>query len=267
MSAATILAWVVLPYLSIVLLIGGLVWRFRTDQFGWTSRSSQWRESAILRWSSPLFHLGILFVALGHVLGLVVPQSATDAMGIPHHVYHLVATIPGSIAGAAAVVGLVGLLYRRIVVRSVRLNTSRGDILTYVLLTIPVALGAAATVSTQLVGPAGGYNYRETISVWFRSIPMLHPRPELMADVPMVFTLHILAGMLLLCIWPFTRLVHVVSAPVGYVTRPNVVYRSRREGPVASAPAARGWERPFESSGRRGHRSAARTASDRTALA
>ena len=150
MSAATVLAWVVLPYLSIVLLIGGLVWRFRTDQFGWTSRSSQWRESAILRWSSPLFHLGILLVALGHVLGLVVPQSATDAMGIPHHVYHLVATIPGSIAGAAAVVGLVGLLYRRIVVRSVRLNTSRGDILTYALLTIPIALGAAATVSTQL---------------------------------------------------------------------------------------------------------------------
>lgn len=73
MSAATVLAWVVLPYLSIVLLIGGLVWRFRTDQFGWTSRSSQWRESAILRWSSPLFHLGILLVALGHVLGLVVP--------------------------------------------------------------------------------------------------------------------------------------------------------------------------------------------------
>ncbi|MBE6476698.1 MAG: respiratory nitrate reductase subunit gamma [Propionibacteriaceae bacterium] len=249
MSAASILAWVVLPYLSIILLVVGLVWRFRTDQFGWTSKSSQWQESAILRWSSPLFHLGILFVALGHVMGLVVPQSLTDALGVSHHLYHLVATIPGSIAGAATVVGLCGLLYRRIVVKSVRLNTSRVDILTYVLLTIPIMLGAAATFSTQVFGAPGGYNYRETISVWFRSIPMLHPQPELMADVPMVFKLHVIAGMLLFCIWPFTKLVHVVSAPVGYVTRPNVVYRSREGGRVASSPAARGWDRPFERTG------------------
>ena len=252
MPAASILAWAVLPYLSIVLLIGGLVWRFRTDQFGWTSKSSQWQESAILRWSSPLFHLGILFAALGHVMGLAVPQDLTDALGISHHVYHLVATIPGSIAGAAAVVGLSGLLYRRIVVRSVRLNTSRIDVLAYVLLTIPILLGAAATLSTQVLGPEGGYDYRETISVWFRSIPMLHPRPELMADVPAVFKAHIVAGMLLFCVWPFTRLVHVVSAPVGYPTRPNVVYRSRRDGRVAATPAPRGWERPFEKTGGRG---------------
>ncbi|RLP07611.1 respiratory nitrate reductase subunit gamma [Propionibacterium australiense] len=246
MSAASILAWVVLPYLSIVLLVVGLVWRFRTDQFGWTSKSSQWQESTILRWSSPLFHLGILFVAIGHVMGLAIPQSLTDTLGVSHHLYHLIATIPGSIAGAAAVIGLLGLLYRRIVVTSVRLNTSRTDVLTYVLLTIPIVLGAIATFSTQVFGSPGGYNYRETISVWFRSIPMLHPQPELMADVPMAFKLHIIAGMLLFCIWPFTKLVHVVSAPVGYVTRPNVVYRSRESGRVASAPAARGWDRPFE---------------------
>lgn len=251
MSAASILAWVVLPYLSIVLLIGGLIWRFRTDQFGWTSKSSQWQENRILQWSSPLFHLGILLVAIGHLMGLVIPESLTEALGISHHLYHLVATIPGSIAGLAAVVGLCGLLYRRIVVRSVRFNTSRVDVLTYVLLAVPVALGFAATVSTQLFGPEGGYNYRETISVWFRSIPALHPHPELMADVPTVFKLHIIAGMLLLCIWPFTKLVHVVSAPVGYVSRPNVVYRAREDGPVASARPARGWQRPVgESAGR-----------------
>lgn len=64
-----LLVWLVLPYLSIILLIGGMIWRYRTDQFGWTSRSSQWNEPSILRWSSPLFHFGILFVFLGHVLG------------------------------------------------------------------------------------------------------------------------------------------------------------------------------------------------------
>lgn len=240
MSVGSMLAWVVLPYVSIVMLVVGLVWRFRTDQYGWTSRSSQWRESAILRWSSPMFHFGVLFVAMGHVLGLVIPQSWTDGVGVSHHAYHLLATIPGSIAGVVTIIGLLGLGYRRIVVKSIRLATTRMDIVTYVLLTIPILLGAAATFSTQVLGPPGGYNYRETISVWYRSIPMLHPRPDLMADVPLVFQLHIIAGMLLFCIWPFTRLVHVVSAPVGYVTRPYVVYRSGRPGDV-SRSVPRGW--------------------------
>ncbi|WP_165214927.1 respiratory nitrate reductase subunit gamma [Schaalia sp. ZJ1691] len=234
------LAWVILPYLSIVLLVAGLIWRYRYDQYGWTSRSSQWNESAILRWSSPLFHFGILFVGLGHVMGLLIPQTWTDAIGISHETYHLVATIPGSIAGVATVIGFVGLVYRRLVVKSVRLATTRMDIVTYILLAIPIALGTAATLLTQVFGPEGGYNYRETISVWFRSIFLLQPRPELMTDVPLVFQLHIVAGMLLFCVWPFTRLVHVVSAPVGYVTRPHVVYRSRETQPRKKR-ADRGW--------------------------
>ena len=67
--------WTALPYASFVLLVAGLVWRYRTDQFGWTSRSSQWNESRILRWASPLFHFGILFVAAGHAMGLGVPKD------------------------------------------------------------------------------------------------------------------------------------------------------------------------------------------------
>ena len=91
--------WVALPYACFLLLVAGLVWRWRTDQFGWTSRSSQWNESRILRWASPLFHFGILFVAVGHVMGLGVPKSFTEAAGVPEHVYHLMAVIPGTIAG------------------------------------------------------------------------------------------------------------------------------------------------------------------------
>ncbi|GAE73148.1 respiratory nitrate reductase gamma chain [Cutibacterium acnes JCM 18916] len=97
-----LLVWLVLPYLSIILLIGGMIWRYRTDQFGWTSRSSQWNEPSILRWSSPLFHFGILFVFLGHVLGLVIPQSWTSTIGITEDTYHVMATVLGSAAGLAA---------------------------------------------------------------------------------------------------------------------------------------------------------------------
>ena len=85
--------WGVLPYISFTLLIGGLIWRYRSDQYGWTSRSSQLNEGRILRLSSPLFHFGILGVALGHVMGLVIPQSWTEAMGVSEHAYHIVAII------------------------------------------------------------------------------------------------------------------------------------------------------------------------------
>jgi len=73
LSFLDIALWVVLPYVSFAILIVGLVWRYKTDQYGWTSRSSQWNEPTILRWASPLFHFGVLFVFMGHILGLVVP--------------------------------------------------------------------------------------------------------------------------------------------------------------------------------------------------
>ena len=238
MTIIDTLLWTILPYVALVVFFGGLIWRYRTDQFGWTSRSSQWRENTILRWSSPLFHVGILLVAAGHVVGLAVPKSWTNALGISEHAYHLMATGLGSVAAAMTLVGLGGLLWRRIVVKSIRLATSRSDIVTYVGLVVVILLGTIATVSTQLLATDGGYDYRETISVWFRSVWFLHPQAELMVGAPIPFQLHIVAGMLLFCIWPFTRLVHVVSAPVGYVTRPPVVYRSRD---VDTPSQPRGW--------------------------
>ena len=229
LSFLDIALWVVLPYVSFAILIVGLAWRYKTDQYGWTSRSSQWNEPAILRWASPMFHFGVLFVFIGHIMGLVIPKTWTEAAGVPQHVYHLVATIPGSIAGLMTILGLALLIYRRLVVKSVRVATTRMDIVTYVMLAIPVLLGGAATLLNQVLGGHEGYDYRETISVWFRSIFYLHPQAHLMVDVPLSFKLHIIAGLLLFCIWPFTRLVHAVSAPVGYVARPPVVYRSRDE--------------------------------------
>lgn len=233
------LLWVALPYACLLLLGAGLVWRWRTDQFGWTSRSSQWQESRLLRLASPVFHLGFLMVAGGHLVGLMVPKAWTEAVGISQHLYHLGATYLGTLAALMTIAGLAGLIYRRVVVKSVRLATTRGDIIMYCFLSVPVLLGTFATVTNQLMDHHG-YDYRETISPWLRSVLSFRPAPELMAQVPLSFKLHIIAGFLLLAIWPFTRLVHAVSAPVGYVTRPYVVYRSREASP-ATAPVARGW--------------------------
>lgn len=232
------LVWVALPYACLVLLVAGTAWRWRTDQFGWTSRSSQWQESRLLRLASPVFHLGFLMVIGGHLVGLMVPRSWTEAVGVSQHVYHLGATYLGTLAAVLTILGLVGLIYRRVVVRSVRLATTRNDVVMYCFLIVPVLLGTFATVTNQLMD-THGYDYRETISPWLRSVLVLQPRPALMAEVPLSFKLHVVAGLLLLAVWPFTRLVHAVSAPVGYTTRPYVVYRSREA--AATPPARRGW--------------------------
>ena len=109
----------------------------------------------------------------------------------------------------------------------------------YVLLSASMQLGAWATDTTQILKGSNGYDYRETISPWIRGVFSLNPVPELMGNVPVEFKLHIIAGLILLLVWPFTKLVHVVSAPVGYMTRPYIVYRSREA--TTSDHARRGW--------------------------
>lgn len=219
--------WVAFPWLCIAAFVIGIIWRWRSDQFGWTTHSSQIYESKLLRISSPLFHWGMIFVVIGHLMGLAIPKSWTQAIGITDGAYHLIATIPGTIAGIMVVLGLIGLLYRRIVNRSVFLSTSTSDKVMYIFLAGAILSGFIATLSQQVFGGAHGYDYRETISPWLRQLLIFNPQPDLMMDVPWEFKLHVLAGFTLIAVWPWTRLVHAFSAPVGYTTRPYVVYRSR----------------------------------------
>ncbi|GGT07279.1 nitrate reductase subunit gamma [Streptomyces kurssanovii] len=235
-----VLLWVILPYVVLVLFIGGHVWRYRYDKFGWTTRSSQLYESRLLRIGSPLFHFGILVVLIGHIGGLLIPHSWTEALGITEHTYHVTAVVLGTIAGVSTLGGLAILIYRRRTVGPVFSATTRNDKLMYVMLTLALVLGLAATVAANFIG--GGYDYRTTISPWFRSIFYLRPDPGLMTGVPLLFQLHALSALALFAIWPFTRLVHMLTAPLGYLTRPYIVYRSRDTQLGTRAPR-RGWER------------------------
>ncbi|MGW2522585.1 respiratory nitrate reductase subunit gamma [Streptomyces sp. NPDC001617] len=235
-----ILLWVVLPYVALAVFVLGHVWRYRYDKFGWTTRSSQLYENRLLRIGSPLFHFGILVVALGHIGGLVIPKSWTEAAGISEHTYHVSAVVLGTIAGVATVGGLAILIYRRRTVGPVFSATTRNDKAMYVSLALTIGLGLSATVAANLVG--GGYDYRETISPWFRSIFYLQPDPDRMTGAPILFQLHAISALLLFAFWPFTRLVHMLTAPLGYLTRPYIVYRSRDTRLGARAPH-RGWER------------------------
>ncbi|MFE7167782.1 respiratory nitrate reductase subunit gamma [Streptomyces sp. NPDC057616] len=234
-STADLLLWVAFPYVCLAVFAVGHVWRYRHDQFGWTTHTSQLLERRWLRWGSPLFHLGAFAVIAGHVVGLAVPASWTEAAGVSEHAYHTVAVWLGSVAGVAMVTGLGLLCARRLLTRRIRLTTDRSDKVLFPLLAATVLLGITATAAHNVFG--GGYDYRETVSVWFQSVFTLQPQPDAISGAPLLFQLHALTACLLFAAWPFTRLVHVWSVPVGYLFRPCLVYRRR---PVpAPLPARR----------------------------
>ncbi|TWD83185.1 nitrate reductase gamma subunit [Kribbella amoyensis] len=231
--------WVVFPYICLTVFVVGHVWRYRYDKFGWTTRSSQLYETRLLRWGSPLFHFGILAVFLGHVMGLGIPKSWTEAAGVSEGLYHFFAVSIGAVAGFCTVVGMTILIYRRRTVGPVFSATTVMDKVMYLFLATVILLGLANTVVANLVGD---YDYREGVSVWFRGIFRFDPHPELMADAPLTFQLHGLVAIALFALWPFTRLVHVFSAPLGYLTRPYIVYRSRDTARPGTHAPRRGWD-------------------------
>ena len=172
-------------------------------------------------------------------MGLGVPASWTRAAGVSEGTYHASAVGVGSVAGVCTVVGMAILIYRRRTVGPVFSATTRMDKAMYAVLGTVIVLGVVNTVVANLVGH---YDYREGVSIWFRSIFRLDPQPALMAAAPIGFRLHALAAFALFALWPFTRLVHVFSAPLGYLTRPYIVYRSRDDS-LGSRKPKRGWER------------------------
>ena len=108
MSAGEILLWIIFPYAAVATFVVGTWWRYRADQFGWTSASTQLFEQKILGWAGPAFHYGALAAVGGHVIGLMIPKSFTDAVGMSEHTYRWFSAIAGAVAGAVTVVGFVG---------------------------------------------------------------------------------------------------------------------------------------------------------------
>ena len=217
------LLWLVLPYLALASFVLGHVWRWRYDQFGWKTFRTPLVENRLLRLGSPLVHIGVVAVIVGHLLGLLVPRSWTAAVGITDAAYRLISVTAGTLAGVTMLVGLVLLIARRILLRAVRRTTTVMDLVMYLALGTVVLLGVWATVGLNVLGP--GHDYRETVAVWFRGIFFLHPDPPLMANAPLLFQLHTLAALGLVAIWPFTRLVHAWAVPIGVLWQPSQTRR------------------------------------------
>ncbi|WP_347352409.1 respiratory nitrate reductase subunit gamma [Intrasporangium sp.] len=246
----SVFLWVIFPYLCLAIFIVGHFWRYRYDKFGWTTRSSQLYETRMLRWGSPLFHFGMLGVVGGHIIGLLLPKSWTDAIGFTETAYHWLALTGGLAAGIVTLLGMTILIYRRRTVGPVFSATTPMDKTMYFFLGLVIVLGMWNTVASSLfgLGSVAGehFNYRESVSLWYRGFLSGNPSPSHMTGIPLGFQLHAFFACILFALWPFTRLVHVFSAPVGYLTRPYIVYRSKdkRVGAgVGSRAPKRGWEK------------------------
>jgi nitrate reductase gamma subunit len=224
-SRADTFLWVLLPYIALTSFVVGHVWRYRRDAYRWTARSTQLLERRLLLVGSFAFHLGILGVIAGHVIGILVPKSWTDAVGVSEGLYHWVAIVAGGAAGLLLCLGAAVLVYRRLKIDRIRATTLRSDWVMYPLLLSTIVLGMLCTF---LGGLIDGYDYRETVSPWFRSVFTLDPKGSLMLEAPFVYQAHVTIAWLLYAVWPYTRLVHVWSIPVGYLTRSPIVYRAKR---------------------------------------
>lgn len=218
--------WVIFPYTCLVIFIIGHIYRYRYDQFHWTTKSSELIEKRHLKWGSILFHLGVIPVFFGHVSGLVIPKTWYEAIGVNNEMYHFGAYYIGSIFGFMTLIGMILLTARRLSIRNVRKLSSASDMIVNLMLLLIVILGMLSTIVTKSVNPE--FDYRETISIWFRNLFFLHPNAAYMTDVPILFKLHIIAGLLIFALWPFTRLVHVWSVPLQYLGRNYVVYRRNK---------------------------------------
>ena len=226
MSAGEILLWVILPYVAIAVFVVGHVWRYRSGQFSWSARSTQILDRQVLGWASPLFHYGALAAIGGHVIGMCIPESVTEAAGISESFYRWFAGIAGGIAGAATVIGLAGLLYRRATSERVRQTTTRMDMLTYVLLTVLIVLGCWMTFGYTLFTD-DPHNYRDSISPWWQSLFYLDPDVSAATEAPLIYQLHAIIAWEFWASFPFSGLVHAWSIPYQYFGLPYILYRRR----------------------------------------
>lgn len=215
----------IFPYIAIAAFLLGCVLRFDRDPYSWRTKSSQLLRRKQLIIGSVLFHLGILTILAGHFVGLLTPIQIFDALGITHGAKQILAMTAGGIAGFFCLIGLCLLLHRRLFDPRIRNNSSFADIAVLFLLLAQLLLGLF-TIPVSM-HHMDGHEMVKFMN-WAQHIATFRGGAhEFIADVALVFKLHITLGLFLLLVFPFTRLVHALSAPVGYVLRPYQIVRKR----------------------------------------
>ncbi len=215
------------PYIALSVLAIGSIARYERDPFTWKSSSSQMLRRKQLVWGSILFHVGVLIIFFGHLGGLLTPIWIFDAMGISHGAKQILAVVAGGIAGVMALIGGLMLFHRRWFDPRIRATSSFWDIAILALLLAQLVLGLATIfISLQHLD---GHEMTLLMS-WAQGIFFFDGQASsYIEDANILFKLHIFLGLTIFLVFPFTRLVHMLSAPIRYLWRPGYqVVRSRK---------------------------------------
>ena len=226
------------PYIALVVLILGTAIRYDREQYGWRSGSSQLLRRRQLIWGSVLFHVGVLVIFFGHLVGLLTPIAIFDALGISHGAKQLLAIVAGGVAGVMAIIGASLLVHRRLFDARVRANSSTTDTLIIILLWIQLALGLMTIpVSMQHLD---GEEMVKFMS-WAQGIFTFNfEASSHILEVSFIFKAHLFLGLTIFLLFPFTRLVHMLSVPLGFFWRPGyqVVRERNHRAQPTRLPAA-----------------------------
>jgi nitrate reductase gamma subunit len=207
------------PYLAITVLVVGSILRFDASQYSWRANSSQFLRRRQMLWGSNLMHIGVIVLFFGHFVGLLTPINVFDYAGIGHGFKQMVALVLGGIAGLAALIGATLLLHRRIADPRIWRSSSWGDIAVLALIWLQLVLGVGTTYWT-MQHLDGGEMLR--FMGWANALITFNPAaPSLLSETAWIYKLHIILGLTLFLITPFTRLVHIWSAPIAFLIRPG----------------------------------------------
>lgn len=226
MSYMNTLLFGIFPYIALAVCIFGSWVRFDRDQYTWKAGSSQMLRKKGMRLASNWFHVGIIFILCGHLVGLLTPESVYHyVISTPNK--QLLAMISGGLFGVMCFVGLTMLLYRRLFDPRIRATSNVSDILVLSMLYIQLILGLLTIVESthHLDG-----SVMVLLGTWAQSIVTFQPAQAAAAIYPvgLIYKLHVFFGMTLILMVPFTRLVHVFSAPVWYFGRRYQIVRQKR---------------------------------------
>lgn len=226
MSAVHHFLFTIYPYICLAVFLLGSLARFDRDQYTWKSDSSQLLRTRGMKWASNLFHAGILFLLMGHTVGMLTPHAVYEHF-ISAGNKQMLAIVAGGIAGTACFIGLTLLIWRRMTDDRVRLTSHRSDLALLWMLWLQLTLGLV-TLPFSLAHSDGSVML--VLSDWAQRIVTLRPDAGGLVDLAWPYKVHMVLGMTVFLIFPFTRLVHVWSglASVFYVFRPYQVVRSRR---------------------------------------
>lgn len=215
------------PYIAVTIFVLGCLLRFECEQYTWTSESSQLLYAGKLRWANPLFHVGIIGLLLGHLVGLLTPVAVWDSLGISHSLKQLVAMLAGGVMGGIALIGLLMLIYRRFSSDRLLANSTWRDklVLFWILLTLLLGLSTIFVSAHHLDG-----HEMVLLMTWAQHIVTFRgDAASYILHASIIFKLHLFMGMTLFVIFPFTRLVHAISGfgALTYLSRAWQLVRPR----------------------------------------